>query len=95
MGAVITSPEIAKSLTQALHFNTFGGNPMACAVGLSVLDVIDEEGLQENCKEVGTYFLQGLSKLRDIYEIVGDVRGKVSHIFSKLLRINMIHYNIN
>ena len=61
---------------QALHFNTFGGNPMASAVGLSVLDVIKEEKCQENSLEVGTYLLQQLVTLVDKYEIVGDVRGK-------------------
>lgn len=39
LAAVVTTPEIASSLTKATHFNTFGGNPMACAVGLAVLDV--------------------------------------------------------
>ena len=39
MGAVITTPEIASTISQALHFNTFGGNPVACAVGSAVLDV--------------------------------------------------------
>ena len=61
---------------QALHFNTFGGNPMASAVGLSVLDVIKEEKCQENSLEVGTYLMQKLVTLVDKYEIVGDVRGK-------------------
>ncbi|XP_063310040.1 alanine--glyoxylate aminotransferase 2, mitochondrial isoform X1 [Pelobates fuscus] len=76
MAAVVTTPEIANSYAQALHFNTFGGNPVACAVGSAVLDVIEEEGLQNNCKVVGTYLLQKLEKLRDSFEIVGDVRGK-------------------
>lgn len=39
MGAVVTTPQIAENLNKALHFNTFGGNPMASAVGLSVLNV--------------------------------------------------------
>jgi len=76
MAAVVTTPEIASHLGQALHFNTFGGNPMASAVGLSVLDVIKEERCQENSLEVGTYLLQQLVTLVDKYEIVGDVRGK-------------------
>lgn len=76
MAAVITTTEIADVLAQALHFNTYGGNPMACAVGSAVLDIIDEEKLQENCENVGTYFLNELAKLRDEFEIVGDVRGK-------------------
>ena len=49
---------------------------MACAVGNAVLNVIDEEKLQENCENVGTYLLNELAKLRDEFEIVGDVRGK-------------------
>ncbi|XP_058829546.1 alanine--glyoxylate aminotransferase 2, mitochondrial isoform X2 [Topomyia yanbarensis] len=76
IGAVVTSRKVAETLTQALHFNTFGGNPLASAVGMAVLDVIDEEKLQKNAAEVGTYMLKGLEKLRDKYEVIGDVRGK-------------------
>jgi len=76
MAAVVTTPEIGDLLSQALHFNTFGGNPMTCAVGSAVLDVIDEEKLQDNSKNVGSYFLSELAKLRDEFEIIGDVRGK-------------------
>ncbi|XP_078531060.1 alanine--glyoxylate aminotransferase 2, mitochondrial isoform X2 [Lissotriton helveticus] len=76
MAAVITTTEIASSLSQALHFNTFGGNPVACAVGSAVLDAIEEDGLQKNSDVVGTYLLLELAKLRDEVEIVGDVRGK-------------------
>ncbi|KAL8616380.1 hypothetical protein ACOMHN_032234 [Nucella lapillus] len=76
IGAVVTTPEIAAVMGKALHFNTFGGNPVASAVGSAVLDVIDEEGYQAQSAEVGTYFLHELVKLRDQYEVVGDVRGK-------------------
>jgi len=76
IAAVVTTPEVGEVVTRALHFNTFGGNPMACAVGISVLDTIRDEKLMENSHDVGTYFLHGLAKLRDQYEIVGDVRGK-------------------
>ncbi|KAL0271499.1 UNVERIFIED_CONTAM: hypothetical protein PYX00_008579 [Menopon gallinae] len=76
LGAVVTTPEIARSLTKALHFNTFGGNPMASAVGLEVLKVIEDERLQENSHRVGYHLLEKLAKLRDKFEIVGDVRGK-------------------
>nr|XP_032650732.1 alanine--glyoxylate aminotransferase 2, mitochondrial isoform X4 [Chelonoidis abingdonii] len=76
MAAVVTTPEIANSLAQNLHFNTFGGNPMACVVGAAVLDAIAEDGLQKNSKEVGTYMLLEFAKLRDKFEIIGDVRGK-------------------
>uniref|UniRef100_A0A8D0LCJ6 Alanine--glyoxylate aminotransferase 2, mitochondrial n=1 Tax=Sphenodon punctatus TaxID=8508 RepID=A0A8D0LCJ6_SPHPU len=76
MAAVITSAEIANSLAQNLHFNTFGGNAVACVVGSAVLDAIAEDGLQKNSEEVGTYMLLEFAKLRDKFEIIGDVRGK-------------------
>ncbi|XP_077672872.1 alanine--glyoxylate aminotransferase 2, mitochondrial isoform X3 [Eretmochelys imbricata] len=76
MAAVVTTPEIANSLAQNLHFNTFGGNPLACVVGSAVLDAIAEDGLQKNSEEVGTYMLLEFAKLRDKFEIIGDVRGK-------------------
>jgi alanine-glyoxylate transaminase/(R)-3-amino-2-methylpropionate-pyruvate transaminase len=81
MAAVVTTKEIADTLGEALYFNTFGGNPMACSVASAVLDVIDEEKLQENCQIVGTHFLNELAKLRDEFEIVGDVRGKGNYSF--------------
>jgi alanine-glyoxylate transaminase/(R)-3-amino-2-methylpropionate-pyruvate transaminase len=64
---------------------------MACAVGSAVLDVIEEEKLQENCAVVGTYFLEELGKLRDEFEVIGDVRGKglmigVEFVESKVLK---------
>uniref|UniRef100_A0A1B0CJ98 Alanine--glyoxylate aminotransferase 2, mitochondrial n=1 Tax=Lutzomyia longipalpis TaxID=7200 RepID=A0A1B0CJ98_LUTLO len=76
IGAVITTPEIAQCLDRALHFNTYGGNPLASAVGIAVLDVIEEEELQKNSKIVGTQLLKGLLELQKKYEIIGDVRGK-------------------
>ncbi|KAH8405332.1 hypothetical protein KR222_005706, partial [Zaprionus bogoriensis] len=76
LAAVVTTPEIAASLNIALHFNTYGGNPMASAVGIAVLDVIEEEQLQRNSQDVGTYFLNCLAELQQRYELIGDVRGK-------------------
>ncbi|XP_041375201.1 alanine--glyoxylate aminotransferase 2, mitochondrial-like [Gigantopelta aegis] len=76
IGAVVTTPEIAKVMGNALHFNTFGGNPLSCAVGSSVIDVIDEEHIQEKANRVGIYFIKQLLQLKDEYDIVGDVRGK-------------------
>jgi len=76
LGAVVTTPEIAATMSQALHFNTYGGNPMSCAVGSAVLDVIEEDKTQENSAVVGTDFLNKLATLREEFECVGDVRGK-------------------
>lgn len=76
LAAVVTTPKIAACLGDALHFNTFGGNPMASAVGIAVLKVIEEENLQKNALVVGTHFLKQLEKLRDKHSVIGDVRGK-------------------
>jgi len=75
LAAVTTRMEIAKTLTQRLHFNTYGGNPISMAAGLAVLNVIDEDGLQQNSKVVGKRLKDGLTKLMRSHAIVGDVRG--------------------
>ena len=72
-------------MSKALHFNTFGGNPLACAVGMEVLNVIEDEKLQENCSHVGDYYLHKMRQLMDKYEFIGDVRGKVNLILSAFL----------
>lgn len=75
LGAVTTRREIAEALTQRLHFNTFGGNPVSTAAGLAVLDVIEQEGLQENAHKVGARLKEGLQRLMARYPLIGDVRG--------------------
>ena len=60
---------------QVMYFNTFGGNPVQCAVGMAVLDVIEQENLQENALVVGEYIRDGLRGLQSEYELIGDVRG--------------------
>lgn len=75
IAAVVTRPEIAKSLTQRTHFNTFGGNPVATAAASAVLDVIEEDGLQENSRVVGGRLKAGLERLMASHRLIGDVRG--------------------
>jgi 4-aminobutyrate aminotransferase-like enzyme/Ser/Thr protein kinase RdoA (MazF antagonist) len=76
LAAVITTQEIADNFNNGMeYFNTFGGNPVSMIAGLTVLDVIQEEELQKNALEVGSYLLDGLKKLMDKYSIIGDVRG--------------------
>ena len=75
IAAVTTRSDIAKSLTQRIHFNTFGGNPVSTASALAVLDVIDEEGLQQNAKERGAQIRSGLERLARSHKLIGNVRG--------------------
>src|SRR6476660_1436897 len=75
LAAVTTRMEIAQALTQRIHFNTFGGNPVCMAAGLAVLDVIDEDGLQENSRIIGKKLKDGFSALAKSHQLVGDVRG--------------------
>jgi alanine-glyoxylate transaminase / (R)-3-amino-2-methylpropionate-pyruvate transaminase len=76
LGAVVTTPKIAAALTQRTHFNTFGGNPVVCAQGSAVLDVIEREKLQANSLKIGNRIIAGLNKLKEKHHIIGDVRGK-------------------
>jgi len=76
LGAVVTSCKIAATLAQCLHFNTFGGNPVVCAQGAAVLDVIDREKLQTNALEIGNQIFAGLERLKTKHNLIGDVRGK-------------------
>lgn len=76
LAAVVTTPAIAHALTSRIHFNTFGGNPVSCAMGRAVLRVIDEEKLQDNCQKRGDQLLLGLTELQNKHGIPGIVRGR-------------------
>jgi 4-aminobutyrate aminotransferase-like enzyme/Ser/Thr protein kinase RdoA (MazF antagonist) len=87
LAAVITSPEIAASFDTGMeYFNTFGGNPVSCAVGLAVLDIIEEEGLQQRALELGGRMLDGLRSLAERHRLVGDVRGEGLFLGVELVR---------
>jgi alanine-glyoxylate transaminase/(R)-3-amino-2-methylpropionate-pyruvate transaminase len=75
LAAVTTRREIADKLAQRIHFNTYGGNPVSMAAGLAVLEVIDEERLQENCRVTGGRLKTGLQELATRHRLIGDVRG--------------------
>ena len=76
LAAVVTTPEIAASFANGMEFfSTFGGNPVSCAVGLAVLDVVRDEKLKQNAKKVGDYWLGGLAELQKRHELLGDIRG--------------------
>jgi 4-aminobutyrate aminotransferase-like enzyme len=76
MGGVIAHPEVLEKFGRsARYFNTFGGNPVCCAAALAVLDVIADEGLQENARIVGEYLREGLTRIAASDERIGQVRG--------------------
>lgn len=77
IGAVVTTQAIADAFVTGMeYFNTFGGNPVSCAIGLSVLETIELESLQQNALETGNYLMTKLTALQQHHDIIGDVRGK-------------------
>ena len=76
IAGVVARPDLVNGFRQrVMYFNTFGGNPVQCAVGMAVLDVIEQENLQRNALVVGEYIRDGLRSLQSEYELIGDVRG--------------------
>jgi 4-aminobutyrate aminotransferase-like enzyme/Ser/Thr protein kinase RdoA (MazF antagonist) len=76
LAAVVTRPEIAEALAIEMgYFNTFGGNPVSCAAGLAVLEVIEKEALQRNALEVGQYLRERLAVLQRDYPVIGELHG--------------------
>ncbi len=76
LAAVITTREIADCFNNGMeYFNTFGGNPVSSAIGLAVLNVLEEEQLQDNARQVGKLLLDGFQALKKKFPIIGDVRG--------------------
>jgi alanine-glyoxylate transaminase/(R)-3-amino-2-methylpropionate-pyruvate transaminase len=86
IAAVTTRSELAQALTQRIHFNTFGGNPVSTAAALAVLDVIEEEGLQRNARERGAELKRGLERLASSHRVIGNVRGMGLMIGVELVR---------
>ena len=77
IGAVVTTREIAEAFADGMeYFNTFGGNPVSCAAGLAVLDVIENEGLQQHALHVGERLKTGLVEVQVRHPVIGDVRGR-------------------
>ncbi len=76
LGVVVTTRAIADSFAEGPEFfSTFGGSNLSCRMGKEVLDIVEDEGLQENAKVMGDKLLSGLRDLQNKYDIVGDVRG--------------------
>jgi 4-aminobutyrate aminotransferase-like enzyme len=76
MGAVVCTEAIADSFSKGVEFfSSFGGNPVSCAIGISVLEVIEEEKLQENARIVGNHYASLFMELQKEFAVIGDVRG--------------------
>jgi 4-aminobutyrate aminotransferase-like enzyme len=76
LGAVVCTPIIAESFATGMeYFNTFGGNPVSCATGMAVLDVIKNEYLQQNAINTGARIMKGFLELKNRHPLIGDVRG--------------------
>jgi 4-aminobutyrate aminotransferase-like enzyme/Ser/Thr protein kinase RdoA (MazF antagonist) len=87
LGAVVTTPEIARSFANGMEFfSSFGGNPVSMAVGLAVLDVIEEERLCQRAERVGGYLMDGFRVLAGQHPQIGDVRGAGLFIGVELVR---------
>lgn len=87
LAAVVTTREIADAFDTGMkYFNTFGGNPISCAIGSSVLDIVENDGLRENATQVGTYFADCLEALQTKHLIIGDVRAQGLYLGVELVR---------
>jgi 4-aminobutyrate aminotransferase-like enzyme len=87
VGAVITRPEILEHFTRSgPFFSTFGGNNVACAAGIAVLDVIRDEQLTANARKVGADLRERLRRLMTRHSLIGDVRGVGLAIGLELVR---------
>jgi 4-aminobutyrate aminotransferase-like enzyme/Ser/Thr protein kinase RdoA (MazF antagonist) len=87
VAAVVTTPEIASSFDNGMEFfSTFGGNTVSCEVGLTVLDIVQEERLQEHAARVGSRLLEGFRELASTHSLIGDIRGSGLFLGVELVR---------
>lgn len=77
MACVVTTKEIAEAFSSSgmEYFNTYGGNPVSSAVGLAVLNIIENEDLQGNAIRVGDYLTELLNKQKAKHTLIGEIRG--------------------
>jgi acetylornithine aminotransferase/acetylornithine/N-succinyldiaminopimelate aminotransferase len=76
LGAILCTEEAARAIHAGMHGTTFGGGPLACAVAIAVIDVIEQDGLLAHATEVGDYFQAQLRGLAKKHDCIKDVRGK-------------------
>jgi acetylornithine/N-succinyldiaminopimelate aminotransferase len=76
IGAMMATPEVAASLVPGTHASTFGGNPLACAAAIAVIEAIEEEYLIDNAVKMGQYANEKLFQLKEKHPIIDHIRGK-------------------
>lgn len=76
IGAMVATHSAAAALTPGSHGSTFGGNPLVTAAALATLDVLVNDGVLENCVEMGDYLRQRLEELSARYSFCGEIRGR-------------------
>jgi len=77
IGAVLMNKKVASGMTAGTHGSTFGGNPLAMAVGNSVMDIISNKKFLNNVKSISKYFILNLNKIKDRYpNIIKEIRGR-------------------
>ncbi|MGH7810597.1 MAG: aspartate aminotransferase family protein, partial [Candidatus Binatia bacterium] len=76
LGAMLAREEVADSFGPGSHASTFGGNPVACAAGLAVMNALVKGGVLKNCVQMGKYFVKGLEALKKRFSFVRQIRGK-------------------
>lgn len=86
MAGLVVKPELVREFGKSRYFNTFGGNPVSSAVGMAVLEVIENEGLMANALAVGGHLRDGLRQLADRHSLIGDVRGAGLFVGMELVR---------
>ena len=75
LGAMLAREDVASSFGPGSHASTFGGNPVACAAGLAVMQLL-KSGALKNCVQMGKYFVKGLEALKKRFPFIREIRGK-------------------
>ena len=87
LSVVVTSEDLSNEFNNGMeYFNSFGGNPVSCAIGHAVLKVIEEEELQKNAFRVGNELKTLLNEVKSVHDIIGDVRGKGLFLGIEIIR---------
>jgi len=109
IGAILAQPEVAAALTPSSHASTFGGNPLACAAAIAVIEAIEQENLLENARRMGQYIVEKLNQLKAKHPCIDHIRSVglmigiqlsepgaeiVKKCWEKHLRINCTHETV-